>query len=53
MSIKSKLYEAIHKQPYGTKAMVDIHDIIVGKAFKKTILAQWKIDRANEFFIAN
>lgn len=50
--LKEKLYEAVHKQPYGTEDVIDIRLIIVPQEFRdpKSKPKKWKMVRSrNEY----
>lgn len=49
--IKDKLYELIHKQPYGTKEVIDINKIKITWQFEKTQPKWWKMVRARERYL--
>lgn len=53
--IKAKLYESLHKQPYGTEDVISIHDIIIPKSFKKKSSKpkEFKLDKARSFYLDN
>jgi hypothetical protein len=48
--IKEKIYEWLHKQPYGTEEVIDISKIIIKKSFKLCTPREWKMDRCREAY---
>ena len=45
-----KLKDLLTRKPKGTDELVHINDIIIPKAFEQSTPAQWKMDRALEYY---
>jgi len=52
MSFKSKVYETIHKQPYGTEELIDIKDMIIPYCFslKQSKPKGWKMQKVRDYY---
>lgn len=48
-SFKVRLYEKVHKQPYGTDELVSLESIVIPNVMERSIPATWKIERAMTF----
>jgi len=48
MRLREKLYELIHKQPYGTEEVVNINEIHIMRDFEVTTPKEWKMERCRK-----
>lgn len=49
--LKEKLFELIHKQPYGTEEVISIEKIEIKKSFKLCNPREWKMQRCRELYL--